>query len=242
MLTLGVEAHRLSIVLAVTLTQEQVRILGCLLEKERTTPDDYPLTANSIMRAANQTTSRDPIVSYDQGLVERNMVALKELGLARFVHSPSNRATKFRHTLAEAWDCDGDELAVLCLLMLRGPQTAGELKSRADRLASFADLGSVQAVLERLAGRSEPMVALGDRVPGQKEPRWHQLVGDAPEPDPAVTPAVARRSDANERMERLEAEVARLSGLVDELRAELGLSDPVTDAVAGVDEAGVFGA
>ena len=178
MLTLGVESHRLSIVLPVLLSQEQVRILGCLVEKARTTPVDYPLTANSIMRAANQSTSRDPVVTYDQHLI---VTELKEAGLLRFVHSPSNRATKYRHVLGEAWGCDDNELAVLCVLMLRGPQTVGELKSRTERLASFRDLESVEAVLADLAARPEPMVALGERAPGQKEPRWVQLVGEAPE-------------------------------------------------------------
>jgi uncharacterized protein YceH (UPF0502 family) len=207
----------------VALSQEQVRVLGCLVEKERTTPDDYPLTANATMRAANQTTSRHPVVDYDHGLVERTMAQLKDLGLVRFVHSPSNRATKFRHTLAEAWGVDGDELALLGLLMLRGGQTAGELKTRSERLASFPDLASVEATLGRLAARDEPLVRLGERAAGHKEPRWHQLVGDEPPPAEAGSPG--RTAAHDDRLTVLEAQVARLVAQVDELRAELGLTD-----------------
>jgi uncharacterized protein YceH (UPF0502 family) len=216
---------------AVTLSQEQVRVLGCLLEKERTTPDDYPLTANATMRAANQTTSRHPVVDYDLGLVERTMAQLKELGLVRFVHSPSNRATKFRHTLDEAWGVDGDELALLCLLMLRGCQTVGELKTRSERLASFADLASVEATLGRLAARDEPLVRLGERAAGHKEPRWHQLVGD--EPPPAEAGSSGRTAAHDDRVAALEAQVARLVAQVDELRAELGLADDPPSQTGG---------
>jgi uncharacterized protein YceH (UPF0502 family) len=210
------------------------------MEKERTTPDDYPLTANSLMRAANQSTSRDPVVDYDQRLVESAMGELKDLGLVRFVFSPSNRATKFRHVLDEAWTIDADEAAVLTLLMLRGPQTPGELRSRAGRLSTFADVEDVRSTLGRLAAREEPMVAELPRVPGHKENRWAQLVGDAPAADALATPMAAPtptdapmppmavpRPEApagEERLSALEAEVATLRRLVDELRAELGLT------------------
>jgi uncharacterized protein YceH (UPF0502 family) len=222
----------------VPLSQEQVRLLGCLLEKERTTPDDYPLTANSLMRAANQSTSRDPVVDYDQRLVESTMVGLKETGLARFVHSPSNRSMKYRHVLDEAWGIDGDEAAVLALLMLRGPQTPGELRSRAGRLASFAQVEDVRAVLVRLASRDAAMVMELARVPGHKESRWAHLLGDASPQESAaatasapptplsapVTPSPSPTVGEPDRLAALEAEVADLRRLVDELRRELGLT------------------
>jgi len=210
------------------LTQAQVRILGCLLEKERTTPDDYPLTANALMRAANQTTSRWPVVSYDLATVERTVAELKPLGLVRFVFSPSNRATKFRHVLHEAWGCDDAELALLCLLMLRGPQTSGELKTRSERLAEFHDVASLEAVLVRLAERSDPVVRMLDRGPGQKEPRWTQLIGEVPASDDRDH-AVGARHGLADRVEQLEAQVAALSSVVAELRAELGLGEGPTE-------------
>jgi uncharacterized protein YceH (UPF0502 family) len=212
------------------------------MEKERTTPDDYPLTANALMRAANQSTSRDPVVDYDQRLVESTMSDLKDLGVVRFVFSPSNRATKYRHVLDEAWRIDGEEAAVLALLMLRGPQTPGELRSRSGRLATFREVDDVRSALGRLANRDEPMVAELPRVPGHKENRWAQLVGEQsaaansvappviPTAEPVTVPGsvpasvgvpVAVEAD---RLTVLEAEVATLRRLVDELRVELGLA------------------
>jgi uncharacterized protein YceH (UPF0502 family) len=170
-------------------------------------------------------------VNYDQHVIESNVIELKDAGLLRFVHSPSNRATKYRHVLGDAWGWDDSELAVLCVLMLRGPQTVGELKTRTDRLANFRDLESIEAVLAHLAARPEPMVALGERAPGQKEPRWVQLVGDAPDPSEYASwgsgGGRGPSGGTGERLEKLEVEVERLSGLVEELRRELGISDAV---------------
>ena len=202
-------------------------MLGCLVEKERTTPDDYPLTANSIMRAANQSTSRDPIVHYDVGLVEHVVVGLKEAGLVRFVHSQSNRSTRYRHVLGEAWGVTDDELAVLALLMLRGPQTIGELKTRSDRLASFASLDGVRDVLEALAARDEAMVVQLPRLAGHKEARWAHLLSGEPVVDGFAADQDASRAaggpSTGERIAALEVEVAELRALVTELRRELGL-------------------
>jgi uncharacterized protein YceH (UPF0502 family) len=201
------------------------------MEKERTTPDDYPLTANALMRAANQSTSRDPVVEYGQQVVESTVAQLKDLGLIRFVFSPSNRATKYRHVLDETWRIDDEEATVLTLLMLRGPQTPGELRSRSGRLSTFADVEDVRSTLRRLAARDEPMVAELPRIPGHKENRWAQLLGDEPVADtfevPTATVAsVPRPADAPDldRLSTLEAEVAELRQLVDELRVELGLA------------------
>lgn len=227
MAAVRVEAHGHQYRAAVLLTQEQVRVLGCLLEKERTTPDDYPLTANALMRASNQSTSRHPVVDYDLRTVERTLVELKEAGLVRFVFSPSNRATKYRQILGDAWGCDDDELAVLCLLFLRGAQTAGELKTRSERLASFASPAAVEEVLHRLAARPEPMVQLLDRAPGQKEPRWAQLLGDEPPPEATVS-RVARGGLDADRVEALEARVALLEAQLAQVRSELGIDDEPT--------------
>jgi uncharacterized protein YceH (UPF0502 family) len=201
------------------------------MEKERTTPDDYPLTANALMRAANQSTSRDPVVDYGQHIVESTMAQLKDVGLVRFVFSPSNRATKFRHVLDEAWRIDDEEAAVLTLLMLRGPQTPGELRSRSGRLATFAEVEDVRSTLRRLAARDEPMVAELPRIPGHKENRWAQLLGDEPVVEASEAPTTTAAAVPHpmgapdlDRLSVLEAEVAALRKLVDELRVELGLT------------------
>jgi uncharacterized protein YceH (UPF0502 family) len=159
---------------------EEARVLGALLEKELATPEYYPLTLNSLRAACNQSSSRDPVVSYDDATVEAALTGLREKRLARIVHSPSNRAPKYREVLAEALAqvraLGREDLAVVCLLLLRGPQTAGELRNRADRLAQFESVAEVEAVLQRLATGPEPLVTRLERQPGQKEARYAQLL------------------------------------------------------------------
>ena len=233
----GIEAHGISIVGCVELTQAQIRILGVLLEKERTTPDDYPQTANSIMRGANQTTSRDPIVDYPISLVEHELASLKDLGLVRFVHSQSNRATKYRHVLNEAWHLDEREASVLGLLFLRGDQTPGELRTRSERTASFGSVDEVVSVLGALAARPEPLVEQRPRLAGQKDARWgHRWLpfdpdrAQAPESPRGAVATAERVSGLERTVGELRAEVALLRYEMDALRAELGVKDlGVTD-------------
>jgi uncharacterized protein YceH (UPF0502 family)/predicted SnoaL-like aldol condensation-catalyzing enzyme len=171
------------------LSPEEVRVLGCLVEKEATVPDSYPLTLNSLRTACNQSTSRDPVVSYDDHTVERALTSLRERGLTRTVHSTSNRATKFRHVLPDALDLDPGETAVLAVLMLRGAQTVGELKSRTERQHAFDSIDGTSEVLARLADRG---IALQlDRQPGQKDARWIHLLSPAAEPAAPATPAAS---------------------------------------------------
>lgn len=216
------------------LSDEEARVLGCLLEKERTTPDDYPLTANAVQRAANQTTSREPVVSFDSGTVERTLSSLKAKGVVRFVHLPSGRATtRYRHVAGEAWGLDDAELTVLGLLLLRGPQSAGELRTRSERWHAFDGPEEVAATLERLSGRTPGLVREVGRQPGQRETRWaHLLCG---EPDlSAIAHAEVRgpsgggpgSAPVGARLDALEREVAELRDLVADLRAELGLDPP----------------
>lgn len=160
------------------LTAEQCRIVGCLIEKERATPQNYPLTLNSLRLACNQSTNRDPVVDYDDHLIESELASLREQGVTRIVYSTSNRAAKYRHVLDEALRLEDDELAALCVLLLRGPQTQGEIKGRTERLHAFADLGAVQETLDRLASRDEPLVRRLERRPGQKDARYIHLLGD----------------------------------------------------------------
>jgi uncharacterized protein YceH (UPF0502 family) len=176
--------------MGMNLSAPEIRVLGCLLEKQRTTPDQYPLTLNALRLACNQSTNRDPVVDYDDAVLRDALHRLERRGYTRLASGAGSRAPKYRHLLAEALPMSEDEQAVMCVLMLRGAQTPGELKQRTDRMHPFADLGSVHATLERLIGR-ELVTCLGRR-PGQKEDRYAQLLEDAEAAGPgAVTTGVA---------------------------------------------------
>lgn len=198
----------------------EIRVLGCLLEKQRTTPDAYPLTLNSLRLACNQTTNREPVVDYDEATIRDALRRLAERRWIRLTSGHGSRAAKYRHLLDEALSLGRDELALLTVLMLRGGQTPGELKGRTDRLHAFADLDAAEAVLDRLIGRG--LVARLERRPGQKEERYVQLLGPADGEVPAAQPlaqaSAAPPSDLGsleERVARLEAEVARMRELLD---------------------------
>ncbi|MFN8052920.1 MAG: YceH family protein [Acidimicrobiales bacterium] len=210
-----------------TLSAEEVRILGCLIEKSRTTPDDYPLTANALMRAANQSTSRDPVVDYDQRTVDATAVGLKASGFVRFVHTPSGRATtRYRHVVDERLGLDDAQCAVLGLLMLRGAQTVAELKTRSERWHPFAGPEAIVSTLESLAARPDPLVLLLERQPGQKEVRWTHLLQGEPILPAASTGAGSPGSSSGgtaERIRELEQRVADLEARLSEVRSELGL-------------------
>jgi uncharacterized protein len=180
------------------LSGTEVRVLGCLMEKQRTTPDAYPLSLNALRLACNQSTNRDPVVQYDDAVLRDALHRLERRGYTRLASGAGSRAAKYRHLLAEALPMGEDEQAVVCVLMLRGPQTPGELKQRTERMHAFADLGGVHETLHGLIGRG--LVAVLERRPGQKEERYVQLLGeeDAAPGDtagsrsqPAVSPAVS---------------------------------------------------
>lgn len=197
------------------LSPAEIRVLGCLIEKQRTTPDAYPLTLNSLLLASNQSTNRDPVVDYDEATVRE---ALGELGRRRWIRSASGhggRTLKYRHLLADELPLPNAEMAVLAVLMLRGAQTPGELKQRAERLHSFAGVGEVLEALDSLIDRE--LVRRLDRRPGQKEERYeHLLAADLEDDDadpaaeptatvPAVGPDVASElAELRSRIERLE--------------------------------------
>ena len=164
------------------LEPEDQRILGSLLEKQTTVPASYPLTANALRAACNQTSNREPVVGYDQQTVERIARALKERELLRIVWSDTGRRTlKYHQILDERLGLDPDERAVLTVLLLRGGQTPGELRTRTERLHPFADRGQVEACLRRMAGRPQPLVRELERRPGQHDRRWVHLLGPAPQ-------------------------------------------------------------
>ena len=214
------------------LTPVEVRVLGCLVEKQRTTPQYYPLTLNALVTACNQTSNRHPVVAYQPDEVQDALGTLRERELTRIVYSVHNRATKYRHVLDEALRMSDEELVLLAVLMLRGPQTVGELRGRSERMAQFASLGEVEAALDALAAREEPLVVRLPRQPGQKEVRYAQLLsGPVPvdeEPEPAVTAAASggtRRTApdgvALEALARLEDEVRGLREELDDVRREV---------------------
>jgi uncharacterized protein YceH (UPF0502 family) len=201
----------------------EIRVLGCLIEKQRTTPDAYPLSLNSLRLACNQATNRDPVVDYDEQTIRHALDGLSRRGWARLASGPGSRAAKFRHLFDEALGVDGAEVSVLAVLMLRGPQTPGELKGRTERLHRFAGLEDVEAVLARLSERE--LVVRLPRRPGQKEERYAQLLGGEPgeEPAPSQVSAVAEEDD---RLAEVEAALQELRDEVAALRAELGSFRP----------------
>jgi uncharacterized protein len=173
------------------LSDSETRVLGCLLEKQRTTPDAYPLSLNALRLACNQSTARDPVVEYDDAIIRDALHRLERRGYARLASGAGSRAAKYRHLLADALPMSSAEQALMCVLMLRGPQTPGELKQRSERMHAFTDLAEVQQTLERLIERG--LVQRLERRPGHKEERYAQLLqADAEEPERApVSPATA---------------------------------------------------
>jgi uncharacterized protein YceH (UPF0502 family) len=175
---------------ATGLSAPEIRVLGCLLEKQRTTPDAYPLSLNALRLACNQSTNREPVVDYDESVIRDALHRLERRGLTRLASGAGSRAAKYRHLLAEQLPMDDAEQAVTCLLLLRGSQTPGELKQRAERIHPFADLAAVGDTLERL--RERGLAARLARRPGQKEERYeHLLAAEQDEPVAAPAPAPA---------------------------------------------------
>jgi uncharacterized protein YceH (UPF0502 family) len=221
----------------------EIRIVACLVEKQRTTPDVYPLSLNALRLACNQSTNRDPVVDYDEQTVSDALRRTALRGWTRLTSGAGSRARKYRHLLPEALGVDDGELAVLTVLMLRGAQTPGELKQRTERTQGFADLGAVQAVLERLIERG--YVVRHPRRPGQKEDRYEQLLGGAGGEASAETagvgvaeddrgaedeefvsvaedPTPSQAADEVARLDRLETELLDLKGEIARLREALG--------------------
>ena len=185
----------------------EIRVLGCLIEKQRTTPDAYPLSLNSLRLACNQATARDPVVAYDEREIKAALDRMSNRGWTRFASSASSRALKYRHLLDEALELSRPELSLLGVLMLRGAQTVGELKQRSERLHPFESIAEVAQTLDTLAQRE--LVERLERRPGQKEERWRQVLGDTEEAPKvesleAQPPPDDRVGAIEERLERLE--------------------------------------
>lgn len=218
------------------LSASEIRVLGCLLEKQRTTPDHYPLSLNSLRLACNQATNREPVVDYDEAVIRDALHRLERRGYTRL--AGASRAAKYRHLLAEALPMSSAEQAVVCVLMLRGAQTPGELKQRGERIHAFDGLDEVHSTLAGLIDRG--LVARLDRRPGQKEERYAQLLGEDAEPQaggdaPAHAPTDShyagngeRSTVATEHSPSLSERVALLEREVSELRAALAELRPHT--------------
>lgn len=176
------------------LTPEELRVVACLVEKQLTTPDSYPLTENSVVAACNQLSNRNPIVEYDHNAVRVTLTALRERGLARVIHTPGARVPKHRHILDDALGLSQGEVSLVAVLALRGPQTVGELRTRTERMHEFASLSEVEEVLAGLATRDEPLVVRLERQPGQKEARYAQLLAGPPDAATATATAAASPS------------------------------------------------
>jgi uncharacterized protein YceH (UPF0502 family) len=190
----------------------ELRVLGCLIEKQRTTPDQYPLSLNALRLACNQTTNRDPVVDYDEETIRDALRRLSNQNWVRLASGPGSRAVKYRHLLDEALRVSADELSLLAVLMLRGAQTPGELKQRTERLHPFASLADVEETLERLVGRE--LAARIARRPGQKELRYeHRLGGEATSAAPPRE--TVSDGDLASRVAALEERIARLEARPD---------------------------
>jgi uncharacterized protein YceH (UPF0502 family) len=204
----------------VDLDPVEIRILGCLIEKQRTTPDAYPLSLNALRAACNQTTNRDPVVSYDEETIRQALHKLGRRGWTRLASGAGSRAAKYRHLLDENPGLSRDEQALLAVLALRGPQTPGELRARTERMHRFADFDDLQRVLDGLIERG--FAVRHPRRPGQKEERYSHLLGEDADEAPAAVPPPAPAQPAaarEDRLDRLEAQVAALAAEVAELRA-----------------------
>jgi uncharacterized protein YceH (UPF0502 family) len=201
----------------VELTPVQVRVEASLVEKDLLTPDNYPLSMNALLAACNQTSNRYPIVEYDEHTVANALENLKGAGLARVVYSKGMRVDKYRHVLHEQLQLDRPGLSILCVLMLRGPQTAAELRTRTERMYPFPDQGATETELAALAAREPPLVVLLPRQPGQKEQRWAHLLSGEPSPEDMAPPPGPVASPRADRIGALEERVAGLEARLEEL-------------------------
>jgi uncharacterized protein YceH (UPF0502 family) len=203
------------------LDQTEIRILGALVEKQLTTPEYYPLTLNALVNACNQKNNRDPVVSLDEKTVSDAIERLRYRNLVYIFYGSNARVAKYKHMLPSVYELEPSETAVIAVLMLRGPQTVGELRERTGRMHEFAGLDDVQATLDSLARRDEPLVVKLERQPGQKDARYaHLLSGEIDvEALAAAKPSDGVQKDgAADRIGKLQSEVERLDGEISQLR------------------------
>ncbi len=206
------------------LTEIETRVLGSLIEKDITTPDYYPLSLNALVNACNQKNNRDPVMTLDENAVRDALSTLQEKRMAGPASGADSRVTKYEHRLQEVFNFDRREIAVICVLLLRGPQTPGELRGRTDRMYRFEALEDVVSTLDRLAHREPPLVAMLARQPGTKESRYAHLFSGEPPQDSvarALLPATAGAVPPSDRITALEEEVAKLRAELTEVQQQL---------------------
>ncbi|MBO9617552.1 MAG: YceH family protein [Niabella sp.] len=206
------------------LDSEELRVLGALMEKSKTTPEYYPMTLNALTAACNQKSARNPVMQFEEATVTLALDRLKRHGLAATVTGGTSRVVKYRHTIALQYSFTPDELAILCLLFLRGPLTPGEINSNAGRLYEFDDLAEVQSVLEKLASAEVPYIRQLERQPGQKEARYIHLFSDAALAETYLAETnqapVQSSRDLEERLAMVEQELADLKAAFEKLMKE----------------------
>ena len=203
------------------LSDVEVRVLGSLIEKDITTPDYYPLSLNALVNACNQKNNRDPVMTLEENAVRAALDSLQAQRLAGPASGADSRVTKYEHRLQEVFNFDRREIAILCVLLLRGAQTPGELRGRAERMYRFEELEDVHATIEKLSQREPPLVAVLPRQPGTKESRYmHLLAGGAPAEGVATVRAAGAASAEIDRVTRLESEVAELRKEAAEMREQ----------------------
>jgi uncharacterized protein len=206
------------------LNEIEVRVLGSLVEKDITTPDYYPMSLNALVNACNQKNNREPVMSLDENAVRAGVAGLQEKGLAGPASSAEARVPKYEHRLQEAFNFSRPEIALLCVLLLRGPQTVGELRGRTERMYHFAALDEVQSAMQRLMQREPPLAKLLPRHPGTKEARYMHLFGGNVEEWQPVTTAdsgAATAPPVPDRITELEHQVSRLRDEIAAMREEL---------------------
>jgi len=202
------------------LTDVEVRVLGSLVEKQLTTPEYYPLTLNALTAACNQKSNRDPVVSYVETTILAAVDSLRDKNLVYLFYGSSSRTVKYKHMLPSVFDISPQEVAVLAVLMLRGPQTLGELRERTGRMHEFASVGEVQETLDSLIRRDEPLVVKLERQPGQKEARFAHLLSGEVKAETFSAPSAQRTASSDgDRVEKLEQEVADLRRELTEFRS-----------------------
>jgi uncharacterized protein YceH (UPF0502 family) len=215
----AVKMYNLGEFMVEKLNEVEVRVLGSLVEKQLTTPEYYPLTINALTAACNQKSNRDPVVSYDESTISQALDSLREKNLVYVFYGSTSRVVKYKHMLPSVYELGPDEVAVMAVLMLRGPQTIGELRERSGRMHEFGGLLEVQETLDRLAKRDDPLVMKLERQVGQKDARYVHLLAGEPDISVISAPRAAPVSSGNGRIEALESEVNALKAEVDSLRA-----------------------